>query len=64
MLLAGFVVKQDTFLQRVLDNFVGYLCPDFFAGMASRERSGNLENVVSTASIAARVAGDLLQNLV
>ena len=64
MFLAGFVVQQDTFLQRVLDNFVGYLCPDFFASMTARERSGNLENVVSTASIAARVAGDLLQNLV
>ena len=64
MLLAGFVVKQDTFLQRVLDNFVGNFSSGFFAGMATRERSRDFEHVIGAAGIAARVGGDLLQNFV
>jgi len=61
VLLAGLVIEQDAFLQRIVNNLVR----NFGWGRCSRlflcEGCGNLEHVIAAAGVAAGITGDLLQ---
>ena len=62
MFFAGFVVEQGAFLEGVANDVVGDLCGPS-AGVLC-QASGDFEDVVSAAGIAAGIAGDFFEDVV
>ena len=64
MFFARLVVKQNAFLNCVLNNFTGNLNPFFLSSFASRQSGGNFQDVVRASGIATGVAGDLFEDFI